>query len=150
MLDLALQSAVALAGLIRERKLSSRELLDSCLERIARHNPALNAVVTLDEEGARKDAFEADEALITRGPRGPLHGLPLTIKDGYETAGMRSTSGAKIWADHVPASNAVAVQRLIDAGAYVIGKTNVPPFLADVQSYNDIFGVTNNPHDLAR
>jgi amidase len=150
MQDLALQPATALAALIHERKLSSRELLDIYLQRIARHNPALNAVITLDEERARKLAFDADEELITRGPRGLLHGLPLTIKDAYETAGMRTTSGAPAWAQHVPASNAVTVQRLIDAGAYVIGKTNVPAYCADVQSYNDIFGTTNNPHDLAR
>ena len=150
MTDLQHKSATELAALIRARKLSSRELLELYLQRIARHNPTLNAVVTLDEERARKAALEADEALAKHGPRGPLHGLPITVKDAYETAGMRTTAGAKPWANHVPAHNAVAVQRLVDAGAFVIGKTNVPAYCGDVQSYNDIFGFTKNPHDLER
>jgi amidase len=150
MSDLQHKSATELAALIRARKLSSRELLELYLQRIAAHNPTLNAVVTLDEEGARKAARTADDELATRGPRGPLHGLPITVKDAYETAGMRSTSGAKPWANHVPEHNAVAVQRLVDAGAFVIGKTNVPAYCGDMQSYNDIFGVTKNPHDLER
>jgi amidase len=150
MTDLHLQSAAELAALIRARKLSSVELLELYLKRIAAHNGVLNAVVTLDEDRARSAARAADDELATRGPRGPLHGLPITVKDAYETAGMRSTAGAKPWANHVPAHNAVAVQRLIDAGAFVIGKTNVPAYCADMQSYNEIFGVTKNPHDLAR
>jgi amidase len=148
--ELATHSASELALLIRSRALSSRELLDFYLERIDRYNAALNAVVTLDVERARAAATALDEQLVTSGPKGPLHGLPITIKDAYETAGLRSTSGAKPWADYVPTGNAVTVQRLIDAGAVVFGKTNVPAYCADVQSFNDIFGVTNNPHDLAR
>lgn len=150
MQELATKTATELAALIRARKLSSRELLAFYVQRIERHNPALNAVVTLDVERAQAAALALDEALISSGPRGPLHGLPMTIKDAYETAGMRTTSGAKPWANHVPKSNALAVQRLIDAGAVVFAKTNVPAFCGDMQSFNDIFGVTRNPHDLTR
>jgi amidase len=81
---------------------------------------------------------------------GPLHGLPLTIKDAYETAGLRSTGGAKRWSGHVPTRHADAVQRLADAGAVIFGKTNLPEFSADMQSYNPLFGTTNNPHDRTR
>jgi len=150
MTDLHLMSASELASLIRKRELSSLELLELYLKRIATHNGALNAVVTLDEERARKAARAADDELVQRGPRGPLHGLPITVKDAYETAGMRTTGGAKPWANHVPGQNAIAVQRLVDAGAFVIGKTNLPAYSGDMQSYNEIFGVTNNPHDLTR
>jgi amidase len=150
MTELHHQSAAELAALIRGRKVSSVELLEVYLKRIAAHNGVLNAVVTLDEARARKAARAADDELATNGPRGPLHGLPITVKDAYETADMRTTSGAKPWADHVPAHNAVAVQRLVDAGAFVIGKTNVPAYCSDMQSYNEIFGVTKNPHDLER
>jgi amidase len=144
-------SAADIATAIRERKISSREVLDGYLARIERGNAALNAVVTLDAERARQRARELDDRLARgEAPVGPLHGLPLTIKDAYETAGMRSTGGATAYAQHVPDRNATAVQRLIDAGAIVFGKTNVPAYSGDVQTYNDVFGTTNNPHDLAR
>jgi amidase len=148
--ELPFQSAAQLAASVRARKVSSRELLELYLSRIERANATVNAVVTLDAERARARALALDDELAARGPRGPLHGLPMTIKDAYETAGIRSTAGAVQYAQHVPARNAIAVQRLIDAGALVFGKTNVPAFSADMQSYNDIFGVTRNPHDLAR
>jgi amidase len=150
MQELALRSAVELAAQVRERKVSSRELLELYLSRIERLNGPINAVVTLAADAARARARQLDDELVRSGPRGPLHGLPMTIKDAYETAGIRSTGGAGDYAQHVPARNAVAVQRLIDAGAVVFGKTNVPAYSADMQSYNDIFGVTRNPYDLAR
>jgi amidase len=143
--------ATELAAAIRARKLSSRELLEAYLARIERLDRDLNAVVTLDVERARARARQLDDQLA-RGdaPVGPLHGLPMTIKDAYETAGIRTTAGSPQHAQHVPERNADAVQRLIDAGAVVLGKTNVPAFSGDVQTYNDVFGVTRNPHDLAR
>jgi amidase len=149
--ELLLGSAARLAAAVRERKVGSRELLDGYLQRIERLNAPLNAVVTLDAERAMQRARELDDRLA-RGepPLGPLHGLPLTIKDAYETAGIRSTGGAREYAQHVPTRNATAVQRLIDAGAVVFGKTNVPAYSGDVQSYNDVFGTTNNPFDRSR
>jgi amidase len=136
--------------MIRRKQLSSRELLDHFLDAIARRNGPLNAVVTLDEERARRAAAEADEAVARGEALGPLHGLPMTIKDTYETAGVRTTAGAPIFADHVPERDADAVARLKHAGAVVFGKTNVPFMAADVQTYNEVFGCTNNPWDLAR
>lgn len=148
--DICFQSATALAQALRRREIGSRELLELFVRRVERFNPTLNAVVTLDLDRARRAADAADTATARGEFRGSLHGLPLTIKDTFETAGLRTTAGAKIYAQHVPERNAVAVQRLIDAGAIVFGKTNSPAFAADLQTYNDIFGVTNNPWDPAR
>ncbi|HEY6236654.1 MAG TPA: amidase family protein, partial [Candidatus Elarobacter sp.] len=147
---MGLRSATALARALRTRALGSRALLEHFVKRIERFNPVLNAVVTLDLERARAAADAADAAAERGEFRGPLHGLPITIKDTFETAGLRTTAGATIYTQHVPAQNAVAVQRLIDAGAIVFGKTNTPAFAADVQTYNEIFGVTNNPWDRTR
>lgn len=142
--------ATQLAAALRRREIGSRELLEQFVRRIERFNPDINAVVTLDLERARAAADAADNAAARGEFKGPLHGLPMTIKDNFETAGLRSTVGAKPYAQHIPARNAAAVQRLVDAGAVVFGKTNTPPFAADIQTYNDIFGVTNNPWDRAR
>jgi amidase len=134
---------------IRNRELSSRELLDRYLDRVERLNPSLNAVVTLDADGARRAADAADKALARGEATGPLHGVPMTIKDTYETAGIRTTCGVKAW-DHVPERDAEAVRRLREVGAVVFGKTNAPPYAGDWQTVNPIFGTTNNPWDLAR
>jgi amidase len=150
MSDLAFRSASDLAAAIRRRELSSREVLDHYLGRIERLNPMLNAVVTLDVEGARRAADAADAAVARNGGLGPLHGVPMTIKDTYETAGVRTTCGFAAWSEHVPAEDAEAVRRLRDAGAVIIGKTNVPTLASDWQTYNPIFGVTHNPWDHAR
>ncbi|HEB89151.1 MAG TPA: amidase [Deltaproteobacteria bacterium] len=150
MSDLGTRSARALAAMIRRKQISSRELLDDFLDAVAETNEPLNAVVTLDEEGARKAAARADEAIARGEALGPLHGLPMTIKDTFETAGVRTTAGNPVWKDHVPARDAETVARLKRAGAVVFGKTNLPFMAADVQSYNDLFGCTNNPHDLSR
>ena len=144
------QSAAGLAATIRRKKISSRELLDIQLARINTLNGKLNAVVTLDVERARLRAEELDAAAARGEFAGPLHGIPITIKDSYETAGLKSTCGADIWRDHVPITNADAVQRLVDAGAVIIGKTNTPIFAGDVQTYNELFGTTNNPWDTGR
>ena len=127
---------------------TSRELLEHQLERIAQHNPALNAVIALNAEAARQRADEADEARRKGEGWGLLHGLPLTIKDSFEVVGMPTTAGSPDLRDHQPVQNATAVQRLIDAGAIVFGKTNLPLYAGDIQSYNALFGTTNNPWDV--
>jgi amidase len=146
----AFAPATALAALLAQRKISSRELLEIYLGRIERLNPALNAIVTIDAERALADADAADRAIARGQSRGPLHGLPITVKDCLATAGLRTTAGARELADYVPAHDAVAVGRLRAAGAIILGKTNLPAFAGDAQSYNDLFGTTNNPWDVSR
>ena len=132
------------------RELSSRELLAELLDRVERYNPVLNAVVTLDVERAMAAAARADAAIADGHVLGPLHGLPMTVKDTFATAAMRTTAGATELADHVPDRDAMAVARLRQAGAVVFGKTNSPAFAGDWQTVNDVFGPTNNPWDLGR
>jgi amidase len=134
---------------MRAGEFSSLELLEFYLDRIARLNGPLNAVVTLDADGARAKARRAD-ARLERGESGVLLGLPVTIKDAYEVAGIRTTGGSPMFRDHVPESSATAIERIESAGAIVFGKTNVPLFSGDVQTFNEIFGVTNNPWNLER
>jgi amidase len=143
-------AATELVAALAQRTISSREAVEVYLARIERHNPALNSVVTLDAERALAEADAADRALLRGESRGPLHGLPVTIKDCLATAGMRTTAGAAALADYVPERDAIAVGRLRAAGAIVFGKTNLPTFAGDAQSYNDLFGTTNNPWDLSR
>jgi amidase len=150
MIDVAFRSARQLAGAIRTKEISSRELVDHYLDRIERLNPRINAVVTLDAERARRRADAADAALMRGELWGPLHGVPITIKDALETAGIRTTGGAQAFAEHVPGTDAAAVSRLIAAGAVVFGKTNLPVLSMDAQTYNPIFGTTNNPWDTTR
>jgi amidase len=138
------------AGAIRAGDLSSRDLLECYLDRIDRLGRDVNAVVTLDTERARAAAAAADEVTTLGGTMGPLHGLPITIKDAIEVAGVRSTGGATELTDYIPTVDAPSVGRLKAAGAIVFGKTNVPYMLADAQSYNDIYGTTNNPWDPTR
>ena len=149
MSDIALQPAHALAESIRRRDVSSRELLEHYLARVERLNAPLNAVVTLDPDGARLAADAADAATARGEDGGPLHGVPMTIKDTYQTAGIRTTCGLAAW-DHVPDHDAEAVRRLRDAGAVIFGKTNTPTLAGDWQTYNPIFGTSNNPWDTAR
>ncbi len=129
-------------------RVTSRELLEQHLERIAQVNPALNAVVALNAEAARQRADEADIARQEGKRWGLLHGLPLTIKDSYEVVGMATTAGSPDLKAHYPLQNATAVQRLIDAGAIIFGKTNLPLYAGDIQTYNELFGTTNNPWDV--
>lgn len=149
MSDIALQPAHALAEAIRRREVSSRELLDHYLARVDALNPGLNAVVTLDPDGARTAADAADASLARGDDVGPLHGVPMTVKDTYQTAGMRTTCGLPAW-DHVPDHDADAVARLRRAGAVIFGKTNTPTLAGDWQTYNAIFGTSNNPWDTER
>jgi amidase len=146
----ATSNAVELAAAIRAKEISSRELLDLYLDRIARLDRGnVNAVVTLDAERAQQGAAAADDALARGDALGPLHGLPITIKDAIETEGIRSTGGAVELADHVPTDDAPAVARLKAAGAIVFGKTNLPRWSGDSQAYNELFGTTNNPWSAA-
>src|SRR5579864_6290667 len=137
--------ATRLAEAIATRRLASRELLELYVDRIERLNPAINAVVTLDLDRARAAASAADDAVAGGGPLGPLHGLPITIKDAIEVEGIRSTGGAVELSTHVPERDAPDVARLKAAGAIVFGKTNAPRWSGDIQTYNEIFGTTNNP-----
>ena len=148
--ELATWPATRLAAAVRAKEISSRELLDLYLDRIDRLNGAVNAVVTLDVDRARASAAAADKRAAAGTWDGPLHGLPITIKDAIATEGIRSTGGAVELRDHIPTVDAPAVARLKAAGAIVFGKTNLPRWSADVQSYNDLFGTTNNPWDLGR
>ena len=143
-------NAYELAAAIRERRASAAEVIDAHFKQIARHNPPLNAIVTLNEEGARKRAAEADAALARGEVWGPLHGVPVTIKDSFATAGIRTTSGFPPLAHYVPSEDATVVARLKAAGAIVLGKTNLPVLVQGFQSDNLVFGRTNNPWDLTR
>ena len=143
-------SATGLAAAIKRKELGSVELLDLYLDRIERHDGPLNSVVTLDADRARDGCAAADAAVVRGDELGPLHGLPVTIKDAVETAGIRSTGGAVELRAHVPDRDAPAVARLKQAGAVVFGKTNLPRWSGDLQSYNELFGTTNNPWDTSR
>ena len=143
--DIALWSTVRQAEAIRNGDTTSRALLEHFIARIERINPALNAVVTTDFERARAAADSADAALARGDVVGPLHGVPVTIKDALQTRGLRSTGGATELRDNVPQSDAAVVQAITEAGAIIMGKTNLPRWSGDLQSFNDIFGTTVNP-----
>ena len=144
-------SAVALAAAIRAGEVSSREALEHAVARVDRLDGPINSVVTRDLDAARAAAAAADAA-IARGETdlGPLHGVPMTVKDSFSTAGMRTTSGAPELSDHVPTDDAWPVAGLRRAGAIIWGKTNLPIYAGDMQSYNEVFGTTHNPWDLER
>lgn len=144
------QSAGELAAAIRNRKVTSRALLDYFLARIERLNPGINAVIEMNIQAARERADAADAALAAGENWGPLHGVPMTVKDTYEVAGMTAVVGAPALKNHRPKTNAVAAQRLLDAGAIIFGKTNTPLFAQDLQSFNAVYGTTNNPWDTSR
>jgi amidase len=148
--EYAFASAAELAGRIRDRRIGCLELLDFHLARAERHNPGLNAIIAWQVETARRRAGEADAALAKGEVWGPLHGIPMTVKESFNLAGLPTTFGNPIWKDNIAPSNAVVIDRLLQAGAIVFGKTNVPFMLMDSQSYNDIYGTTNNPWDAAR
>jgi len=150
MSEWAFRSTAELAAALRERKVGALDLLDHFLARAERHNPRVNAIVAWDIESARARAREADAALARGESWGPLHGVPMTIKDSIEVAGMPTTSGAPELRDHRPAEHATVAQRAIDAGAIVFGKTNLPLYAGDFQSYNEVYGQTNNPWSLER
>ena len=143
-------SAHKVASAIAAGQVSSREILELYLDRIDRINGDLNAVITVAKESARQRAAACDKAVASGRDLGPLHGVPITIKDAFETAGIRTTSGLTEQADHVPEHNAAAVQRLVEAGAVILGKTNLPPGVTGQETANELFGRTNNPWDFER
>lgn len=143
-------SAKALARAIREKRISSLELVDLYLARIEEVNPALNAVVQIRAEGARADARRADASLARGESLGPLHGLPMTIKDSFDTAGLVTSWGTLGRVGFVPDQDATIVRRLKDAGAILLGKTNTPEFTMGGETQNLVYGRTNHPWDLSR
>jgi amidase len=149
-LDPCSASAVALARALRERRASSLELVEACLARVERVNPALNAVVTLCADQARREASAADAEAARGDWRGPLHGVPITVKDSFDVAGVVSTWGTPGRAGFVPEADATAVARLRAAGAIVLGKTNTPELTMGFETSNPIHGRARNPYDPAR
>lgn len=147
--DLHFKSAAELSRMIQRREVSSRELLEHFIARVELHNPKINAIVARDLDAARARAAEADEALARGEILGPLHGLPMTIKDAFEVKGLTTAGGTPDYANHVPRRSATAVERIERAGAVIFGKTNVPFLSGDLQTYNDVYGTTNNPWNLA-
>ena len=150
MIDVPFRSAKQLAADLRRRRIGCLELLDLYLARGEKYNPQLNAIVVHDVEGARRRARAADRALAKGDVWGPLHGLPLTVKESYDVVGMPTTWGVPASRERIATRNAVVVDRLLGAGGVLFGKTNVPLLLADWQSFNEIYGTTNNPWDLTR
>lgn len=147
--DLDFVSALDAARAVRSGQVSSVELTTRMLDRIQQHNGKVNAVVALAPDAVDR-ARAADEARARRDWWGPFHGVPCTIKDTFEVAGLRTTAGSPSLRSHVPTRDAAVVARLRGAGMVVLGKTNVPLFAADWQSYNAVYGQTNNPWDVTR
>ena len=148
--DIAFASASELAARIERREIGCVELLELYFERVDRLNPALNAIIVQCREQALEQAKAADNALARGNRLAPLHGVPMTVKESYDMAGLPTTWGAPQLKDNIAAKDALAVTRMRDAGVVIFGKTNVPLMLSDFQSYNDIYGTTNNPWDVDR
>jgi amidase len=149
--DICFMRAVDMAKLIREKKLSAREVMQAHLKQIGRVNSKVNAIVTLvPEERLMAQAAAADESLAKGKLLGPLHGMPVGVKDLHETAGIRTTFGSPLHRDLVPDFDCRVVQREKAAGAIVIGKTNVPEFGLGSQTFNPVFGATRNPYDVTK
>ncbi|PWU01808.1 MAG: Asp-tRNA(Asn)/Glu-tRNA(Gln) amidotransferase GatCAB subunit A [Terriglobia bacterium] len=138
------------AHALRDRRISSAELTEAALDRIDRLNPRLNAFLTVTPESARRRATEADRELAAGHDRGPLHGIPLAVKDLFETRGVRTTSGSKIFADHVPSQDAAVVEKLEAAGAVLVGKLHMHELAFGITSNNPHFGAARNPWDTER
>jgi len=149
-MTLGFESATRLAARIRAGEISARELTDYFIGRIEKHDGAINAVVVRDFERAREAAAHADDAQARDESLGPLHGLPMTIKEAYDLAGTPTTWGIPDFEKNVATADAAMVASFKAAGAHFLGKTNVPINLADFQSYNDIYGTTGNPWDTER
>lgn len=148
--EVTYEGAAELGRRIAAGAIRSREVVEVCLERIHRFNPQINAVVVLRAEEARRRADEADRAHRAGVSWGPLHGVPITVKECFDWVGTPSTFGYPERRDHRPEEDAVALARLIRAGAIVLGKTNVPKDLSDWQSFNALYGETRNPWNLER
>ena len=148
--DLVFKTAREQARLIAHGEISSVELVGAHLEQIEKVNPAVNAMVTMVAESAMEQAGAADKARSTGEELGPLHGLPIAIKDLQDTAGILTTHGSPIYKDNVPARDALIVERVKNAGAIIVGKSNTPEFGAGSQTFNPVFGATRNPYDTTR
>jgi aspartyl-tRNA(Asn)/glutamyl-tRNA(Gln) amidotransferase subunit A len=144
------EDATTMAALIASQQLSSREVVQAHLDRISDVNPRINAIVTLLAEDALRAADAADVAVRSGGPVGPLHGVPFTVKDSLDTAGVPTQSGSKIFAGIVPDKDATAVARVKAAGGILLAKTNLPEFSASTETDNVVTGRTNNPWNLDR
>src|SRR5688572_20301263 len=149
MVDPIFASAISLARAIRSREISSEAVVQEHFRRIAEVNPSLNAVVEVAGPSAQAEARAADARLAAGDDVGPLHGVPVTIKDVHDVAGLPSTAGTKGLAARVPATDATVVARLKAAGAIVLGMTNLPELALAYESDNLVYGRTNNPFDLA-
>ena len=139
-----------LVSRIRTREIPVRDVLAAHLKQIERVNPRVNAIVTLVAEQATARAREADESLVRGDASGPLHGLPIAHKDLQLTRGVRTTFGSRIFRDFVPSMDSLLVERIRQAGAIMLGKTNTPEFGAGSQTFNEVFGATLNPYDLSK
>src|SRR3954463_1252717 len=148
--DVCFLPAVEQRRMLREKEISSLELVRLHLEQIERENDRVNAIVTLTRDLALEEAGRADAALARGGDVGLLHGLPVVHKDFTATAGIRTTLGSPLFADHVPDTSALSIERLKQAGAVTLGKTNVPEFAAGSHTFNPVFGVTRTPYDPSR
>ncbi|MGH9723697.1 MAG: amidase, partial [Candidatus Acidiferrales bacterium] len=151
--EIAYLSLIEMAEQIRAKKISPVELVDAHLARIERLNPALNAYVTIDREGARKQALAAEQALTSRGSQdalGPLHGVPISIKSSIDVAAFPCECGTRLRKGNTPNADATLVTRLRKAGAIILGNTNVPEFLMAYETDNLLHGRTNSPWDAAR
>ena len=148
--ELGFKPAHELAAMLAKKKISSVELTEYFIARIQKYDEVLNAVVVRDFARAMDAARTADTAMAAGQNLGPLHGLPMTIKESYNIEGLKTTWGFPIWKDMVASTDAAVVAAYKAAGAHFMGKTNVPMMLADYQSYNEIYGQTNNPWDVSR
>jgi amidase len=148
--ELCFRTATDLAAAVRRREISAREVVTAHLEQIERVDPSVNAIVTLVADRALEEAAAADDRLASGAEPGPLHGLPVAHKDLHDTAGIRTTYGSPLFADHIPGRDHLVVERLRSAGAITIGKTNVPELGMGSHTVNPVFGATRNPYDLSR
>jgi amidase len=149
--EICYMSAVNMALLLRSKKISAREVMQAHLKQIAKVNAKVNAIITfVPEDELMAQALAADESLMKRKLTGPLHGLPIAVKDLTETRGIRTTYGSPIWRDNVPTQDALIVQRQKQAGAIIIGKTNVPELGMGSQTFNPLFGPSFNPYDISK
>jgi amidase len=149
--EICFMSATDLAAMIREKKLSAREVMKAHLRQIERANPKVNAIVTLvDEDRLIAQARSADEIIARAQPLGPLHGLPVGVKDLTETKGIRTTYGSPLYRNYIPDHDALVVERMKNSGAIVLGKTNTPEFGMGSHTFNPVFGATLNPYDVTK
>ena len=149
-LSLDFASALDAAAAIRAKRVSSAELTELAFRRLDRFNPKLNAVILSFREQALARAHLADQALARKQSWGPFHGVPVTVKETFSMEGVPTNAGVEQYRDFRPKRSAVVVERLLHSGAIIIGKTNIPVYAADLQSYNPIYGTTNNPWDVTR